>query len=72
MLTSKLAARALSCRDEMVGRLVEKPARVVAPMVASMSVLSAVMLAAPVLSWVRPCLTVPLRLMLASGASRSV
>ena len=72
MLTSKLAARALSCSEEMVGRLVENPARVVAPTVASMSVLSALMLAAPVFSWVRPCFTVPVRLMLASGASRSV
>ena len=68
----KLAARALSCSEEMVGSVLEKPARVVAPMVASMSVLSAVMLAAPVLRRVRPWVTAPVRLMLASGASRSV
>ena len=56
----------------MVGKLVEKVARLAAPMVLSMSVLSADMLAAPVLRRVMPWVTVPRKLTLASGASKSV
>ena len=38
----------------MVGKVLEKVARLAAPIVLSMSVFSAVTLAAPVLSWVKP------------------
>ena len=68
----KLADRALSCSDEMVGSVAENPARGLAPMVASKSLLSALMLTAPVFRRVKPWVMESVRLMLTSGASRSV
>ena len=65
-------ARAVNSRDDMVGKVLEKVARLAAPMVLSMSVLSAVRLAAPVLNRVMPWVTVPPKLTLASGVSKSV
>ena len=72
MLTLKVEARAVSSSEDMVGKVPEKVARLAAPMVLSMSVFSAVTLAAPVLSRVMPWVTVSPKLTLASGAKKSV
>ena len=73
MLTSKLPAPAVNCNEEMVGKVAENVARLAVPKVRFMSAFIADTLGLLVYSRVIPWVIVPpVKLILASGASRSV